>query len=69
MDANIVVIKGEIRKPIEFQPIECQAEQLACIPRAVAGVSREVVEKQRSARREEREEGIPSRAMSPTGRA
>ena len=58
------MIEGDVRKPIEFQ-----TERLACIPRAVAGVSREVVEKLRSARQQEREEGIPGRAMISTGRA
>ena len=63
-DANIVMIQEEVRKSIEFQ-----AERLTCIPRTVADVSREVVEKQRSARLQEREEDIPSRAMISNGRA
>ena len=53
IDANVVVIEGKVHGPVELE-----AERSAHIPRAVADVPREAVEKERPAFLQEREEGM-----------
>ena len=53
IDADIVVIEGEVRGPFERK-----VRRSARIPRAVARVSGEAVEKERPAFLQEREEGV-----------
>ena len=56
VDANVVVIEGEVGGPFDLE-----VERTVPIPRAVAGVSREASEKEWPAFPQEREEGVPIR--------